>query len=352
VSSFLLRIMFTGLIAFVRTDSGHELTILLLNANHQHISDGTVLSAHKPLLLARGGGCTGTCPTSDSDIAQFVFADQSSGTAVASLEDAVTGGGAWDLTGSNLSIQKGDSGDPDLPALAFIDNTRPVASGVPAIIPTSSSERSDVSWLADMNQICPTCTLDASAVSASVPNATVVAKLHLRSGNVFTYSIARVGTNVTPVHFQRLDETGDVSSYSQAIATWMGADIEVSGDSIEIVDDSGDGRSMTLTPDENGKVEVAVLNLPPFVPPVTANDGTPEVGKHFEAFYNLVESPPATNTRLVPFAGAAPDAPSYSTVSWSSIHPSGSLGSDLLNAIRLNIGRTAYDRILCPPGGF
>src|SRR5438128_1594826 len=162
VSSFLLRILFTGLIAFVRTDNGHELTILLLKADHQHISDGTVLSPHKPLLLARGGGCTGTCPTSDSDIAQFVFADQASATAVASLEDAVTGGGAWDLTGSDLSIQKGDSGDPALPGLAFIDNTRPVVSGVPAIIPTSSSERSDVSWLADMNQICPTCTLDAS----------------------------------------------------------------------------------------------------------------------------------------------------------------------------------------------
>ncbi len=352
MSSFLLRILFTGLIAFVRTDSGHELTILLLNANHQHISDGSVLSAHKPLLLARGGGCTGTCPTSDSDIAQFVFADQSSATAVDSLEAAVSGGGAWDLTGSNLSIQKGSVSDPDLPSLAFVDNTRPVSGGVPAIIPTSSSERSDISWLADMNQVCPTCTLDSSAVSAAVPNATVVAKLHLRSGSVFTYSVARAGSNVTPVHFERLDETGDVSSYSQAIATWIGADIQVSGDSIEIVDDSGEGRSMTLTPDENGKVEVAVLNLPPFVPPATANDGTPEAGKHFEAFYNLVESPPATNTRLVPFIGPAPDAPSYSTVSWSSIHPSGTLGSDLLTAIRLNIGRTAYDRILCPPGGF
>lgn len=350
--NFVLRILFTGLIAFVRSGDGKELTVLLLNANHQHISDGTVLSPHKPLLIARAGDCTGTCPKRDADIANFVFADQTESVALDSLESAVAGGGAWELTGSDLSIQKGSSSDPDLPDLALIDNTRPVVSGVPAIIPTTSSERSDYSWVADMAQICPTCTLDTSIVSDTPPTAVVAARLRLRSGNVFTYGIARVGSDVTPVHFQRLDETGSVSSYSQAIATWVGADIEVEGDSIEIVDDGGEGRSMTLTPDTNGKIEIAVLNLPPFVPPATASDGTPEVGKHFEAYYNLFTSPPATNARLVPFAGAAAGSPSYSTVSWSSVHPSTPLWSDLLNSLRLNIGRTAYDRILCPPGGF
>ena len=353
--NFVLRILFTGLIAFVRSNDGQELTVLLLNANHQHISDGTVLSSHKPLLIARAGGCTGTCPSRDTDIATFVYRDLSQSNAQDALEAAVGGdgnGGAWELTGSDLSIHKGSSSDPALPALSIVTNTRGTVNGAPAIIPTTSSERSDYSWVASMAQVCPACTLDSSIVDANVPNAVVAARLRLRSGNVFTYGIARIGNDVTPVNFQRLDESGSASSYSQAIATWVGADIEVEGDSIEIVDEGGEGRTMTLTPDSNGKVEIAVLNLPPFVPPTTASDGTPEAGKHFEAYYNLMESPPASDARLVPFPGAAPNAQSYGQVSWSSIHPSTALWSDLLNSLRLNIGRTAYDRLLCPPGGF
>jgi hypothetical protein len=348
--NFLLRILFTGLIAFVRSDDGKELTILLLNANHQHLSDGTALAAHKPLLLARAGNCTGDCPTRDSDIAQFVFADQTEDVALDSLETAVTGGGAWDLTGSDISVVKGSDDDPDLPDLFVQNGTRAVVDGVPQIIPTTASERSDFSWVADIKKLCPTCTFDPDVVGAVPPTGVVAARLRLRSGNVFTYSVARIGPDVTPVHFQRLDGTGDVSPYSQAVATWVAADIQVSGDSIEIVDDAGTGRTMQLQPDENGKIEIAVLNLPPFVPPASPFEGTPDPGKHFEAYYNLTTDPMDADERLVPFPGAAPDAPSYPEVDWHAIHPSDELWSDLLNSIRLNVGRTAYERILCPPG--
>src|SRR5258706_3928052 len=91
--NFVLRILFTGLIAFVRSNDGQELTVLLLNANHQHISDGTVLSSHKPLLIARAGGCTGTCPSRDTDIATFVYRDLSQSNAQDALEAAVGGDG-------------------------------------------------------------------------------------------------------------------------------------------------------------------------------------------------------------------------------------------------------------------
>jgi hypothetical protein len=36
-------------------------------------------------------------------------------------------------------------------------------------------------------------------------------------------------------------------------------------------------------------------------------------------------------------------------VAWQAIHPQTALWSDLLDAIRLNIGRTAYEEVLCPP---
>ena len=64
---FILRIFFSGLMALIPSEDGTELTVLLLNVEHaHHVSDGTTLAQHKPLLVARAGNCTGQCPTRDS----------------------------------------------------------------------------------------------------------------------------------------------------------------------------------------------------------------------------------------------------------------------------------------------
>ena len=102
-------------------------------------------------------------------------------------------------------------------------------------------------------------------------------------------------------------------------------------------------------PDSDGNVEVAVLNLPPFVPPASTFTGTPDPGKHFEMYYDVAETPLTQSARLVPKAGAAPDAPTYSEIDWHAIHPQEALWSNLLNALRMNIGRTMYEQALCPP---
>lgn len=349
---FILRILFSGLMVFVPSQDGKQLTVLLLNVDHaHHLSDGTALPSHKALLLARAGNCTGDCTTRDADVASYVFADLAPATALDSLEAAVTGGGAWQLSNSELSVQKTSTEDPDLPELVLKRNVRGTANGQPLAIPTTSAEREDFSWVADLSQICPSCSLDPS-VHAAQPPGLVAARLVLRTGDVFTYSVARIGSNVTPVHFNRLDGTGSSSPYSQAVATWVGADIAVSGSSVQIAEskfDSSAQRTMTLSPDTNGKVEVALLNLPPFVPPASPYNNRPQVGKHFEMYYSLAETPPALEARLVPRAGAAAGSPSYPEVDWQSIHPQTALASDLLNQIRLNAGRSAYDRILCPP---
>ena len=205
-----------------------------------------------------------------------------------------------------------------------------------------------------MKQLCPsTCTVDSSILD-TVPPSTIVARFHLTSGNLFTYAVTRIGANVTPAHFSRLDGTGSPSTYSQAFASWVGAEIEFSGSGITVTESkfNGDpGRSMTLTPDTNNSMEIAVLNLPPFVPPASSYNDAPQVGKHFEAYYDLLASPPSTATRLVPLAGALSGA-SYPTVDWSSIHPSSAVYSELLSGLRLDIGRSAYERALCPPGSF
>jgi len=347
VSSFVLKLFFSGLMAFIPNQDGTEVTVLLLNVDHEHqLSDGSTLAHHMPMLIARAGGCSGSCPKRDATIAGHVFHEQSEETGCDSLEAAVDGGGAWLLDGSELSIEKGSSSDPALPALNIRRNLRN------GIIPTDSTEREDFDWIARLSQIAPSGYTFDTAFLDSAPPGLIAARFTLRSGKVFTYRVARIGSNVTPVHFQRLDGSGSVPSYSQAVATWVGAEIEVAGDSVKIVEekfDQGTGRSMTLTPNANGEVEIAVLNMPPLTPPATPFTGTPGPGAHFESYFDLATSPIAQSQRLVPKPGAASGSPSYATVSWDSIHPQTALWSDLLNAIRLNIGRTAYEQLLCPP---
>lgn len=350
---FIVRIFFSGLIAFVPNQNGTEVDVLLLNTEHSsHTSDGSVLPPHFPVLIASAGNCTGSC-TPDSDVAKVMFMDKSSTVAQQSLATAIGNGNAWVLDGSDLAINKGSSSAPNLPALDLIDNVRGTVNGAPQIIPTTSAQREDISWVANGQQLCPSgCTLNSALLGSQPPAGLIAARLRLKSGKVFTYSVARIGSDVTPVHFKRLDGTGSTSSYTQAIAGWVGADIEVDGTDIEIVEtkfDGSTGRSMKLAPDSTGKIEIAVLNNPAHVPPVTSNNNAPQVGKHFEAYYDLYSTPPARETRLVPYAGAAPNSQSYSQVDWSQIHPTTSTWSDLLNKLRLDIGRTMYNRLLCPP---
>jgi hypothetical protein len=353
---FILRILFSGLIAFVPSEDGKELTVLLVNVDHgYHVSDGTELVHHQPLLLARGGNCSGDCPTRDAAVAEFLFADKSSEAALDSLEQAVSGGAAWQLAGSDLSVRKGCSRDPELPPLVLRDNVRNTIDGVPQAIPTSAREREDYSWLASLTKVCPSgCTLNPAVLSAQPPAGLIAARLRLRSGKVFTYSVARLGSNITPVNFRRLDGAGAAAPYTQAIASWVGADIRVSGETVEIVEEKfagGPGRAMSLAP-VDGKVEIAVLNLPPFVPPASSNNDAPEVGKHFEVYYELAQTPPDRASRLVPRVGAAPGTPAYPAVDWQLVHPREVLWSDLLNKVRLDSGRSIYDRVICPMVGY
>lgn len=341
MSTFVLRILFTGLMAFIPNENGTEVTVLLLDAHGIHTSDGAAMQDHKAILYARPGGCSGDCVDDDTTIASFTFRDQSSSVALDSLAYALGNGSAWLISGSDIAVN-----GSNLPALNIIDGV----AGTD-IIPTTSTQRRDVAWVADLAELCGTgCTLDADLFDA-VPPSIVAARFTIDAGDLYTSSVARLGSDVTPVHFKRLDGTGSTSSYAQAVASWVGVDIEVTGSSIQLVEtkhDNSTGRTMTLTPDSNGKVEVAVVNLPPFVPPASTSNAAPQVGKHFEMYYELLESPPARETRLVPRAGA-PSGTSVPEVSWSSVHPETAIYSELLNRLRMDTARSLYDRTICPP---
>lgn len=350
MSTFVLRILFTGLMAFIPNENGTEVTVLLLNADHYHTTDGSAMQAHNSVLYARPGSCSGDCVNDDTSVAGITFRDQVSSVALDSLTYALGDGSAWLIAGSDISVQK-SAGAANLPALNIRDDVRGTVEGQPQIIPTTATEREDFSWIARLAQSCSNgCTLDSDLFD-TVPPEIVAARFKINSGDLYTYSIARLGSNVTPVHFKRLDGTGSTSSYTQAVASWMGVDIEVTGDSVQFVEtkhNGGTGRSMTLSPDSNGKVEVAVVNLPPFIPPASSNNEAPQPGKHFEMFYELLENPPAREARLVPLAGT-PSGTTVPTVSWSSVHPASTTSSELLNRLRMEPSRSFYDRTICPP---
>lgn len=350
--TFILRIFFTGLIAFVPNEDRTQLTVLLLNMPHEYrVSDGTAIPHHMPLLLARAGGCAGQCPQRDADIAHFLFAGEALPDAVDALQNALLRGGGWALAGSELSIRNGCPAESGLGSpLAIQTNLRRSENGHPSSIPLSAEERSDFSWVADVRQLNAAHRGFSPAVLAAEPPADLVAaRLTLRNGRISTYRLVQIDGKVEPVHFQPLAGGAELP-YAQAVASWVVAEIEVSGDSVQVADQPFGAakarRTMTLAP-QNGVVEVAVLNLPPFEAPVVQMRSRPGAGRHFERFFDLMSMPVPAAARPVPQALTRAGEPA---IDWAVVHPQAEQWSDLLVKLRMGITRGPYDQTLCPLG--
>jgi hypothetical protein len=351
--TFILRIFFSGLIAFVPNENRTEVTVLLLNTPHEyHVSDGTTVPHHMALLLARAGECAGQCPQRDPQIAQFLYADQALPDAVDALQKALLHGGGWTLAGAEVSIRNGCPAASGLGgALVLQSQARRLENGRLTAIPMTAREREDFSWVADVTQLNPAHTGFSPAVlSPEPPPDLVTARLTLRNGRVKSYRLVQIDGKVKPVHFQPLAGTLE-APYAQAVASWVVADIEVSGDSVQIVDQAFGGnlrRTMTLSP-QNGLVEIAVLNLPPFEVPTQQMRGRPAAGRHFERFFDLMSAPPPASARPVPQAFTRVTAPEPE-IDWSLVHPQQEGWSDLLEKLRMGLSRGPYDQTLCPLG--
>ncbi len=337
MEQFILRIFFSGLIAFVPSTDGKELTVLLMETHGHALSDGTALAHHKPVLLARAKTCDGDCNRSDAEIADFLFAGQTASQAVSSLGAALEGGGAWSLANSELTLLTSGLQPP----LVLQNKSVRTKS-----IPQTSSEREDFRWVADLKQVLPAFgKLNPALFASRPPKEIVVARFRVKHGRFSTYSLVRVDGKVVPVHFRTLSGKGE---YAQAAANWVEAKIQVPGDSIEVVArdfDSGAERSMKLR-QANGLVEMAILNLPPFHAPAPGmRRPLPLPGRHFEAFYELAKNPAAPNRRPVPQVEAT-----KVQADWQALHPHDALWSALLEKLGFEPGRGPYDVLLCPMG--
>lgn len=350
MTGFILRIFFSGLMAFRPSPDGTEVTVLLVQTPHEYaLSDGTSLAHHMPLLVARAANCEGTCTTQDhASIAQFLY-NKTPQEAVAALNGAILGGGAWLLSGSDLSVT--GATEP----LSIRANVRGhTATGSLQLVPTTPEEREDISWVPSMTGLMPGTQGFKAAMTGTEapPPCMIVARLKLHSGKLFTYSLVKIDGKAKPVHFRKPSGEGPEADYRQAAADWVAAEIHIPGDSVEIVDQSfADGdprRSMKLYP-QDGLVEIAMLNLPLFVAPAPdAVVSIPAPGQHFQIYYDLVKRPPARADRLVPFAtSTATDTDPQ--VDWAALHPRQTLWSNLLEQLNLSPrGKTPYNLTICP----
>lgn len=348
MTEFVLRIFFSGLIALIPNADNTELTVLLINAQHDlALSDGSRLPHHMPLIVARAGDCDDDCVTDDhAAIAQFLVPGKPPAQAETALNSAISGGGAWLLSGSDLRLA-----GPTEP-LRIVTNARQSENGTLHAVPTSPAEREDFSWVADISEVMPAANGFQSAFTSTEPLSPcrIAARLKLRSGKVFTYSVSQVDGKARPITFKKPSGETAGATHEQALANWVAAEIRVPGDSVEIIEhrfnDPQLRRSMRLYP-QNGKIEIAVLNLPPFVPPdPNAPAPLPAPGQHFQIYYDLVRRPPTYADRLVPHASVSASQPQSE---WPALHPRDASWSDLLEQLNLNPrGKAPYDLALCP----
>lgn len=350
MTEFVLRIFFSGLIAFVPNSDGTQMNVILANTPHEYtLADGTALPHHYPILLARAASCEGTCLTDQASIASFLFANKTASQADTLLNHAIQGGGAWALSGSDLTLA-----GPVEPLAVRTGARGRDENGVLLPVPRTPAEREDFTWVADLSDLAPETNgfKESLTLAEPPPGCTVAARLKLRSGTLFTYSLVKIDAKVVPVHFRQPSGNGPEAPYAQAVANWVVAEIRVPGDAVEILDqnfsDISKQRAMRLHP-VNGVVEMAILNLPPYeIPEPDAPPPASAPGQHFQVFYDLVKRPPAHASRLVPQRALNPSA-SEPQVDWASLHPKQALSSDLLDALGLNPrGKGPYDLAICP----
>lgn len=349
--TFVVRLFFTGLIAFVPSDDGKELTVLIPQAAQAYTaSDHSKIEPHQAVLLARAAKCTGDCRNEDPEVAKILFPDKPASTARESLSQALLQGAAWRLDGSELSIQTKDTDRQAMAPLKIHRDLRQSLKGRLQSIPETASEGKDFSWVADLSRIVPSSgTVDPLLLQPTPPAGRIAARLKLRSGEVWTRHLIKVGGEILPLRFQTLDGKVAETEYTQALADLVMVEIQVTAAEFELIAsrfEGGKKRTIRLAP-ENGVLEIALLNLPTshFNPHSATGSSRDllEPGKHFELYYELAKNKPVA--RPVPFPVSSVPA---------TRPPAGyrdeQLGSKLLDGIRFGQSHGIYERILCPLG--
>ncbi|HEX5757832.1 MAG TPA: hypothetical protein VF121_01425 [Thermoanaerobaculia bacterium] len=341
---FIVRIFFVGLIAFVPSQDGREITVLLLDAADGYtVSDGSSIEPHKALLLARSGGCTGDCGA-DLETARFLFPDLAEDAAQGALAQAIDAGAAWRLDGSDLALFGAGRSELAAPPLAILGNQRTAGES----LPRSAAERKDFSWVAELEKIEPSAgAVDPDVLRARPEKGLIAARLRLRAGEISSYRLVGLQDEVPPLSFRSLKSAHQSNGYRQALTDWVAAEIRVQGDVLELSEsrwDGGAGRAAALRPAGN-TLELALLNVPQghaaHAAEAQSSTSAPGPGKHFEMYYEIANMRPPNRLRPVPYIAG------NERVGWTAVHRD-ELSSRLLEAIRLGDPRGSYEPVICP----
>ncbi|HKH47667.1 MAG TPA: hypothetical protein VKM72_23670 [Thermoanaerobaculia bacterium] len=313
--TFILRIFFMGLVAFVPNRDGTELTVLLVETRPGQVaSNGSAIALHHPMLLARAAECRGDCGTAAGVDPHLLFPED--GAAAASyLAAALEHGAAWRLDGSDLSIV--DAGAREHGPLEM-----------------------QLGDIADLGRIAPGFgVVKPDLLAPRPPQNLIAARFRLRSGKVRPYRFVREDGKVLPIEFKPLQGGPVAVGAPRALADWIVAEITVPGDSIEIVESrfGGTGRRTVRLSPQDGFVELAVMNIPD-PPPKESAHAAHAADTHFELYYNLARTPPPAGQRPVPHVANGRGV----------LLQDETLRSRLLEGLKLNGPKGFYERIICP----
>lgn len=311
--TFILRIFFMGLIAFVPDRDGKELTVLLVETRpEQAASNGSAIALHHPMLLARAAECRGQCGIAEGIDPHLLF-PKDGAAAAGYLAAALDRGAAWILDDADLSIAR-TRGDGKL-----------------------ELQLGDV---ADLGRIAPgSGVVKPELLAARPPQGLIAARFRLRSGKVRPYRFVGEDGKLLPIDFKPLNGGRPAQGAPRTLADWMIAEIEVTGDSVEIVEARFGGagtRRIRLTP-QDGVVELAVMNIPD-PPAEESTHAAHAADTHFELYYNLAQTPPPAGQRPVPHVARGRGA----------LLRDEALRSKLLERLKLNDPKGFYERIICP----
>ncbi len=349
--NFVLRIYFLGLMAFVPSQDGHEATVLLLDARPGAVllREHPTIEAHVPLLLARGI-CSGDCGAAQrSSIAQRIAPHLGASDATAQLESALQGGGAWKLTGTDLSINPPNtrSAPNDKANLHIAGRQQLHARSASADLELSVDHLEDFGLVTDLSYLVGDHgTVDLGLLKTGTSDPRIVARLPLTAGRLRTRTVFQVDNDIVPIEFRSSAQSITLPASADSAIL----DLEIFGPDIEIVAvdlASGCTRRMRLAPTEpGGVVEIALLNSPEssYDPVVVRQREAhpPQTGHHFALYYQLAENPSPEGDRPLPHLGSGERVANPVT----ELNPE--LQSDLLQALGLTSSRGAYDRIICP----
>lgn len=329
---FILKIYLLGLIAFVPSRDGRQMTVLVTDAGQGFTtSDGTAFPPHYPVLLASAASCQGDCTCAVGEIGPHIYlqtapADDtdpvfpSSPNPVESLWRLVAHGGVWNLQGSQVSFAYPPATEQESrkTGLQIVRGRRPsqTRSGL-ATMPAAADQAEDFSWVAEMGKIAPTAgPIDPDCLARRPKRCPISSRMTVTEGTFKTHKLATYlpttgGGGIAEFKFQSHDANQPSSDYTQAIADWTAVEIRIPTCEVTFTalpfDGKGKARRMTLHPsscDGNGIVEVALLNLPD---PSRLGEHTARLheerqglGSHFEVFYELAKKRPAPANRPIP----------------------------------------------------